>query len=130
MEITIKIEAEGLEKAIRFLASRLGAEVESLPPVAKDQPEKKRRKKDDPATTASTPESETPTEPAPSEPAPAPDTDVKPITLEAVREKLAELSANGKKEDIKKLLSDFGVAKLTDVEPAKFGELMAAAEAL
>lgn len=58
--------------------------------------------------------------------APAP----KVVTLEEVRARLGELSSNGKKEEIKSLFAQFGVAKLTELEPAKFGELLAAAEAL
>ena len=58
--------------------------------------------------------------------APAP----KAVTLEAVRARLGELSSDGKKEEIKSLFAKFGVAKLTELEPEKFGELLAAAEAL
>jgi hypothetical protein len=61
--------------------------------------------------------------------APAPKANTE-VTLETVRARLGELSTEGKKEEIKKLFSQFGVAKLTELEPAKFGELLAAAEAL
>jgi hypothetical protein len=52
------------------------------------------------------------------------------VSLEAVRARLGELSSDGKKEEIKSLFAKFGVAKLTELQPEKFGELLAAAEAL
>jgi hypothetical protein len=52
------------------------------------------------------------------------------VTLVQVRARLAELSSEGKKEAIKKLMSDFGVSKLTEVPEEKYSELMTAAEAL
>jgi hypothetical protein len=60
-------------------------------------------------------------------PAPAP---AASVTLVQVRARLAELSSEGKKEAIKKLMSDFGVSKLTEVPEEKYSELMTAAEAL
>lgn len=50
------------------------------------------------------------------------------VTLEQVRAKLASLSQAGKAADVKKLIADFGAAKLTDIPADKYGELMAAAE--
>jgi hypothetical protein len=65
-------------------------------------------------------------------PAPAPEIEAPaaPVTLVQVRARLAELSSEGKKEAIKKLMSDFGVSKLTEVPEEKYSELMTAAEAL
>jgi hypothetical protein len=52
------------------------------------------------------------------------------VTLVQVRARLAELSSEGKKDAIKKLMTDFGVSKLTEVPEEKYSELMTAAEAL
>ena len=52
------------------------------------------------------------------------------VTLEQVRAKFSQLSQGGKKAEVKALLQQFGAAKLTDVEPAKFADLLTAAEAL
>lgn len=49
------------------------------------------------------------------------------ITLVDLRAKLAELSRDGKADKVKALLSEFGVAKLTELEPSKFAAVMAAA---
>lgn len=95
------------------------------PASAEDKPAKKARaKKEEPAPTP--PAAET----APSEvaaPAPAAESRSE-ITLVDVRAKLAALSQAGKAASVKGLLSDFGVAKLTDLPAQKYSELMAAAE--
>lgn len=62
--------------------------------------------------------------PAPA-PAPAP-----AVTLEQVRAVCAAKSNSGKAAEVKALLKQFGAAKLTDVDPAKFADLLTAAEAL
>jgi len=77
------------------------------------------------AMMASQPKAKKPAAPAPEIEAPA-----APVTLVQVRARLAELSSEGKKEAIKKLMSDFGVSKLTEVPEEKYSELMTAAEAL
>lgn len=108
MNITIKVEADELVQAILHLAESMKT---NQPVESAEKPKAKRTK---------------PEAPAPVEEAPA----SKPVTLEVVRARLGELSSDGKKEEIKSLFAKFGVAKLTELEPEKFGELLAAAEAL
>ena len=50
------------------------------------------------------------------------------VTLEHVRAKLAELTRNGKREQVKALLNEFGANKLSEVPADKYAELMAKAE--
>ena len=50
------------------------------------------------------------------------------VTLEHVRAKLAELTRNGKREQVKELLNEFGANKLSEVPADKYVELMAKAE--
>jgi len=107
--MNIKIEAPELVAAMNKLAEAMMA----------SQPKAKKPAASAPAPT---PEVEAPA-PAPADSAPA-------VTLVQVRARLAELSSEGKKEAIKKLMSDFGVSKLTEVPEEKYGELMTAAEAL
>ncbi len=52
------------------------------------------------------------------------------MTLVDLRARLAELSRDGKADKVKALLAQFGVAKLTELDPSKFAEVMAAAEAI
>ena len=108
MNITIKVEADELVQAILHLAESMKT---NQPAESVEKPKAKRAK--------------APVE-EPVVEAPAP----KAVTLEAVRARLGELSSDGKKEEIKSLFAKFGVAKLTELEPEKFGELLAAAEAL
>lgn len=55
--------------------------------------------------------------------------DVAPkVTLEQVRAKLAELTRNGKREQVKALLNEFGANKLSEVPADKYAELMEKAE--
>lgn len=46
------------------------------------------------------------------------------VTLEQVRAKLAELTRNGKREQVKALLNEFGANKLSEVPADKYAELM------
>jgi hypothetical protein len=112
MNITIKVEANELVQAIFHLAESMKT---NQPAESAEKPKAKRAKPEAPAPVE---------EPAVEAPAP------KAVTLEAVRARLGELSSDGKKEEIKSLFAKFGVAKLTELEPEKFGELLAAAEAL
>lgn len=128
MNITIKIEAEGIEKAITLLANRIGSMTTAQPesPVAEEKSAKK-RKSVTAVGTAEAPASSTTTASASPAEAASPQRE---YTLEDVRARLGELSSDGKKEEIKSLFAKFGVAKLTELQPEKFGELLAAAEAL
>jgi hypothetical protein len=108
MNITIKVEADELVQAIFQLAESMKT---NQPAESVEKPKAKRAK--------------APVE-EPAVEAPAPTV----VSLEAVRARLGELSSDGKKEEIKSLFAKFGVAKLTELQPEKFGELLAAAEAL
>lgn len=66
---------------------------------------------------------------APAAPA-QPASTVAEVSLEQVRAKLAALSQGGKAAEVKSLISEFGVAKLTEIPSEKYGELLAKAEAL
>jgi hypothetical protein len=66
-------------------------------------------------------------DPEPAQQAEAPG---KVITLEEVRAKLAELSRTGKREQVKGLLSRYGVDKLTEVPTDRYSELLDLAEAI
>ena len=52
------------------------------------------------------------------------------IPLERVRSLLADKSRLGHTAEIKALLQKYGAAKLSDVDPAKYPELLAEAEGL
>jgi hypothetical protein len=106
MNITIKVEADELVQAILQLAESMKT---NRPAESVDKPKAKK-----PA-------------PAPEAEAPAP---AAPVTLVQVRARLAELSSEGKKDAIKKLMADLGVSKLTEVKEEQYAELMSAAEAL
>ena len=54
----------------------------------------------------------------------------KQVTLAEVRAVLAEKSRQGHTAEVKKLLSRHGADKLSEVDPAKYGELKAEAEVL
>lgn len=111
MNITIKVEAEELIAAINKLAAAVSlnpAVIDHQPVAIKNAPAKKAAKAEAPA--------------------PAPET--KAITLEQVRAKLAEVSNAGKKNEVKELLTSYGVSKLTDLPAEKYSELLAEAEAL
>jgi hypothetical protein len=115
MNITIKVEADELVQAILQLAESMKNNQPAESPTPAEKPKAKRAKPEAPAPVE---------EPTVESPAP------KPVTLEVVRARLGELSSDGKKEEIKGLFAKFGVAKLTELQPEKFGELLAAAEAL
>lgn len=52
------------------------------------------------------------------------------ISLVEVRGRLAELSKAGKAQEVKKILSGYGVTKLTDLPAERYAELMANVEQL
>lgn len=51
-----------------------------------------------------------------------------PLKIEDVRAVLAKLSSQGKTSEMKALLSQFGANKLSEVDPAKYAELLAEAQ--
>lgn len=97
------------------------AVVELAAEAVEDKPAKKPKAAKPAATPAVTEETAT----ASSAPAAVSPSEV---TLEQVRAKLAALSQAGKAATVKDLISQYGVAKLTDVPKDRYAELLAAAE--
>lgn len=97
------------------------AVVEQAAEAVEEKPVKK-PKAAKPAATPAVTEAATPAAPAPAAASPS------EVTLEQVRAKLAALSQAGKAATVKDLISQYGVAKLTDVPKDKYAELLAAAE--
>jgi hypothetical protein len=52
------------------------------------------------------------------------------ITLEQVRAVLADKSRSGKTAKVRELLLSFGAEKLSEIDPARYAEMLKAAEAL
>lgn len=52
------------------------------------------------------------------------------VTLETVRAKLAGLMREGKQAQVKEIFATFGVDKLSAIPAEKYGEVLAAAEAI
>jgi hypothetical protein len=52
------------------------------------------------------------------------------VSIEKIRAVLAEKSQSGKTAEVRVLLQKFGAAKLSEIEPDKYPELLKAAEAL
>lgn len=114
--------------------------------VTPEEPAKKRGRppkvKDaEPADVPANPDAEVPAPaPAPVEPEPAP-TPAEPIlapaapaaptlSLEDVRAKLAEISRAGKAAEVKALMAELGAAKLSDIPPTQYQQLLEKASAL
>jgi hypothetical protein len=53
-----------------------------------------------------------------------------PITIPQIRAVLAEKSQAGLTEKVKELVQSYGVKKLSEIDPEKFPEVLAAAKAL
>lgn len=64
------------------------------------------------------------------EPAPSSVPEEKPLTLEEVREVLAEKSRAGHTAEVRALLIKHGADKLSDIDPAEYPALLADAEVL
>ena len=54
----------------------------------------------------------------------------KEITLEEVRGKLAEISQSGKIAQVKDIINKYGGAKLSDIDPAKYADVLKEAEVI
>lgn len=54
----------------------------------------------------------------------------KPVTLQQVRELLADKSQAGKQAEVKALITKYGAAKLTDIDPSQYSNLLKDAEGL
>jgi len=119
VEITITLNAPDLAGAIQALAAAMSPGSLKTSPVTQ---ESKALEPGKPEGQTSVPNSATEAESTePPETAPA-------FTLEEVRAKLAALSQAGKQDAVRGLIGFFGVKKLTDVPPERYGELMAMAE--
>lgn len=126
MEIKIKIEdTEGLEGAIHTLAQVLAGmdipqtrpkvEVENWPPEDTTAEEKEE------------PEPQPEPAPEPEKEEPKQDSGLK---FEDVRVKLAQVSQAGKQKELKELLTNMGVQKLSDVPQERYKELLEKASEL
>ena len=127
MEITIKIEAPELTVAINNLATALeltiGSKAEkigkTIAPISDNtatikKPEAEKSFEEPKKTEAETIVKE---EAKPAE-------EAKTYTLVQVREKLAELSRAGKQKQVKALIEKCGASKLSEIDEAKYPELM------
>lgn len=126
MEIKIKIEATGLEKAINDLAKAIaGAGITQIQPIVEaateaavtEKPVKTEEKKTEKPAEEKQPPKETEKK-----------EDAAPkITLETVRVKLAELSQGGKQEEARALIAEFDSSdrpKLSNVSEDDYAELL------
>ncbi|MFS1519650.1 hypothetical protein V1503_24805 [Bacillus sp. SCS-151] len=114
MNITIDIKAPELATAIQALAEALTGKGAMVPTAAPTKKEEKTEnvKKPDPA-----PEEDPKTE-----------EEQPKVTLEVVRAKLSDISQSGKQEEVKALLTSYGVKKLTQLPKEKYAELLQKAE--
>ncbi|TPG74003.1 hypothetical protein EEL32_25440 [Brevibacillus laterosporus] len=118
MNITVTISAPELANAIQTLAQAL-----STSPATKVTPFKIPSEPTESATDKKvkpTAEKKDSTE----------STEEEVVPLEIVRAKLAELSKSGKQAQVKALIASFDASKLTDIPAERYGELLAAAEAI
>jgi hypothetical protein len=76
------------------------------------------------------PDPEPEVKPEPETKQPEPESEEPTYTLIQVRERLAELSKNGKQEQVRTLISKFGAVKLSEIKEESYASLMKEAEAL
>lgn len=122
MEIKVKIEADGLEKAIFALAEAFtGVNVAQKPavevetPVKEDKPVKEESKKQESKKQEASKEDKKEEDKAPV------------ISLETVRVKLAELNSAGKGAELKALIAEFDSSdrpKLSNVAKEDYADLL------
>lgn len=131
LEIKVKIEADGLEKAIFALAEAFTVvnvtqkpaveAVEAKTPVKEDKPVKEETKKQESKKQEAPKEDKKKEDKAPE------------ISLETVRVKLAELNSAGKGAEVKALIAEFDSSdrpKLSNVAKEDYAELLEKAAAL
>ena len=104
--------SDDLRDKLANLTTALMAVVDGLKDLTNEEPAAEENKAS-PAEEKASPGEEKTTEPQP--------------TLEEVRTVLAEISRKGKTAEMKALLSEFGAAKLSDVDPTRYKDLLAAA---
>jgi len=112
MEITITIEAPDLANAILALADSLSKQG----PAQIGKSEAAVGKPQDRPT-----EEAVPTKPKSGN---------EPISLEQVRAKLAALTQSGKQAEVKRIITEFGASKLTEIPQEKYPEVLAVAESV
>ena len=114
MDINVNIKCEELVKAINRFCDELAANGRNHIPEAKKAISKKEATKvDDNKNNDTTPE-----------PKAIPDNTK--ITIEEVRSMLAKLAKDKGKGIAKKLLGDFGVSKITELDESKYSEFLKA----
>ena len=105
MEIKLKVEADELVTAINNLATAMG-KAELFPKI------------DVPAT-----EPKPETQPQENDP-PKPEPEPEPVPVTELRAKAAEKAKEGKKDEIKALLSEFGAKTVSSVDEEKRSEFL------
>ncbi|MBP3037955.1 hypothetical protein J9303_00340 [Bacillaceae bacterium Marseille-Q3522] len=120
MEITVKIEAPELAKAIEDLAIVLGDRTSANAINVSAEPDTPKEGK--PPAEDKAPENELVEE--------EPVKEESSIKLETVRKKLATLSQAGLQKEVKALIRSFGYKKLTEIPSEKYAELLEKAEEL
>lgn len=145
MNITVEIKAPELSNAILALANALGGNKVSADQVAatvekavKKEADKQQQGSTKDDTPKVTPEVIPPknapintdnavdVETEPEETGATDTTEEKPsYTLEQVREKLMDLSRNGKRAEVQEIITSYGVKKLTEIPAEFYAEVMA-----
>lgn len=145
MNITVEIKAPELSNAILALANALGGNKVSADQVAAtvektvkkevEKPQQEAAKDDTPTVTPEVipPKNEpintdkaVDVETKPEETGATDTPEEKPsYTLEQVREKLMDLSRNGKRAEVQEIITSYGVKKLTEIPAEFYAEVMA-----
>lgn len=114
MEIMVKIEAEGLEKAINVLAQAISNQ--SVGDVTATQVQPKQE-----APPVAPVKQETPKQEAPAQAVPAVPTSNPSFTMDQLAVAATQLMDAGKRDDIINLLSTFNVQALTGLPKDQYG---------
>lgn len=129
------VSAEALTNLIGALRTIADGALQSETITVETQASDKRRSKAKPAPAAKVEKKEPEPEGEDTPEAPAeeaenePETDYKKVR-EEVRMELAAIARKGKTAEVKKLLEDHGVQKLSDIPDESLGDVLAAAKAL
>lgn len=122
--VSVEIKAPELVEAICLLASAIGVDKSRVTPAKTTQKKDKPKPPVDPEPTEAPPEENPTTELEPT------GSDDPVVTLDEVRAKVTQLAKSGKQAEAQALIARFGGAKLSDIDPSKYAELIKAAEAL
>lgn len=121
-KFTIEIQAPELANAITALANAFGGQVVSTPVITQVVTEVKEVKESEEKQTKIVEETTKAEKPKKAEEVKIAETDV--------RAKFVELTKKGKKEELKSLLTEFEVAKVSDLKPEQYADVMAKLEAM